>query len=42
LQRTLVEKGKSIAGDETAPSPVIVEENIVFIVPEEKEAGVSV
>jgi gas vesicle protein len=42
LVENLVAKGKSTAETETASSPVIVEENIVFIVPEEKEARVPV
>jgi gas vesicle protein len=39
LAENIVEKGKSIAGTGPAASPVIVEENIVLIVPDGKEAG---
>lgn len=37
LAENLVEKGRSIVGSGTNSNPVIVEENIVFIVPEQKQ-----
>lgn len=37
LAENLVEKGKSIVGSNENQAPLVVEENIVLIVPEQKE-----